>query len=86
MTFDGAPGGMVFNPSQSGGGGGSGGTLHIEAGNIVGSGNLLRATVAPAPEQWERTIEVDAHIRRLHELIDRALSVMSGPSPANAET
>jgi ATP-dependent Lon protease len=40
----------------------------------------LRATAAPFPEQFERTIEVDAYVRRLQELIDRALSVMSGLS------
>jgi ATP-dependent Lon protease len=42
--------------------------------------NSLRATVRPAPEDSERTIEVDAYVRRLHELIDRALSVSSGLS------
>ena len=40
----------------------------------------LRATVAPLPEPFERTIEVDAYVRRLQELIDRALSVTSGLS------
>ena len=44
------------------------------------SGQVLRATVKPAPEQTERTIEVDAYVRRMHELIDRALSVRSGLS------
>jgi ATP-dependent Lon protease len=43
-------------------------------------GQALRATVAPAPEQAERTLEIDAYMRRLHELIDRALSVSSGLS------
>ena len=43
-------------------------------------GQALRATVSPAPEQFERTIEVDAYVRRIHELIDRALSVTSGLS------
>ena len=32
------------------------------------------------PRQSERTLEVDAYVRRLHELIDRALSVSSGLS------
>jgi endopeptidase La len=44
------------------------------------SGQALRATVRPAPEQYERTLEADAHIRRLHELVDRALTIMSGLS------
>jgi len=43
-------------------------------------GQSLRATVAPEPETPERTLEVDAYVRRLHELIDRALSVSSGLS------
>ena len=40
----------------------------------------LRATVRPLPEVATRTIEVDAHLRRLHELIDRALSLSSSLS------
>jgi ATP-dependent Lon protease len=40
----------------------------------------LKATVTPIPEQWERSLEVDAYVRRLQELIDRALSVTSGLS------
>src|ERR1019366_4868654 len=34
----------------------------------------------PLPEPFERTIEVDAYVRRLQELIDRALAVASGLS------
>jgi ATP-dependent Lon protease len=44
------------------------------------SGLLLRATVAPQPENAERSLEVDAYVRRIHELIERALSVTSGLS------
>ena len=40
----------------------------------------LRATVALATDESERTLEVDAYVRRLHELIDRALAVTSGQS------
>ena len=40
----------------------------------------LRATVAPLPEHVERTLEVDAYVRRLQELIERALSLASGLS------
>ncbi len=43
--------------------------------------NAFRATVRPAPEDSERNLEVDAYVRRLHELIDKALSVTSGFSP-----
>jgi ATP-dependent Lon protease len=44
------------------------------------AGLLMRATVAPFPDVVERTLEVDAYVRRLQELIERALSVTSGLS------
>ncbi len=40
----------------------------------------MRATVSPLPEHVERTLEVDAYVRRLQELVDRALAVTSGLS------
>ena len=40
----------------------------------------LRATVRPLPEEALRTLEVDAYMRRLQELIDKALSVAAGLS------
>ena len=45
---------------------------------VTFSGGFFGATVAPLPEQAERTLEADAYARRLQELIDRALSVTSG--------
>jgi len=56
------------------------GLMRAEASAIVRSGNALRATAAPKPESTERGLEVDAYVRRLRELIDRALSVSSGLS------
>ena len=56
------------------------GLMRARAESVTRSGRSLRATVSPAPEQSERTLEVDAYVRRLHELIDRALSVTSGLS------
>ncbi len=47
---------------------------------ITRTENALRAVVRPAPEEAERTLEVDAYIRRLQELIDKALSVGNGLS------
>ena len=47
---------------------------------VTRSGGSLRATVAPAADAGERTIEVDAYMRRLHELIDRALTLATGLS------
>ena len=40
----------------------------------------LNAMTSPLPEASERTLEIDAYVRRLHELIDRALSLASGLS------
>jgi ATP-dependent Lon protease len=56
------------------------GTLRAKAEAISRDGASLKATVSPAMEQIERSIEIDAYIRRLQELIDRALSLSSGLS------
>jgi ATP-dependent Lon protease len=56
------------------------GLTRARTSQVSRSGQLLRATVSPAPEPVERTLEVDAYVRRLYELIDRALSVTSGLS------
>ncbi len=56
------------------------GVSRAKAELMTRSGLILRATVQPAPEDAERTLEVDAYVRRLQELIDRALSVTSGLS------
>ncbi|MFN7982893.1 MAG: endopeptidase La [Vicinamibacterales bacterium] len=45
------------------------------------SGHAFRATVKPFPEETAPSLEVDAYVRRLHELIDKALSVATGFSP-----
>jgi len=48
---------------------------------VVTRSNLsLRATVSPLPEVVERSLEVDAYVRRLHELIERTLSLAAGLS------
>ena len=38
----------------------------------------LRAQITPLPEKAEKTIEVEAHVRRIQELIEKALSITSG--------
>jgi ATP-dependent Lon protease len=48
---------------------------------VTRNGESLNAMVAPLPESIERGLEVDAYVRRLQELIDRALSLASGLSP-----
>ena len=42
---------------------------------------VLTALLKPLPEPSERTIEIEAHVRRLQELVDRALSLATGLSP-----
>jgi ATP-dependent Lon protease len=42
---------------------------------------VLQALIKPLPEKVERSIEVDARVRRLQELVDRALSLATGLSP-----
>jgi ATP-dependent Lon protease len=56
------------------------GLQRAKADTITKSGNTVRASVRPLAEAAARTIEVDAYLRRLHELIDRALSLSSGLS------
>ncbi len=56
------------------------GLARAKAEVVTKSGLTMNATVAPLPEPVERTLEVDAYVRRLQELIDRALSVTSGLS------
>jgi ATP-dependent Lon protease len=42
---------------------------------------VLNALVKVLPEASERTVEIEAHVRRLQELVDRALSLATGLSP-----
>jgi len=42
---------------------------------------MLKALLKALPESAERTIEIEAHVRRLKELVDRALSLATGLSP-----
>ncbi len=56
------------------------GLARARAETITLTGLLLRARVAPSPEQTERTLEVDAHMRRLRDLIERAMAVVTGLS------
>ena len=42
---------------------------------------VLTALLKPLPEASERTIEIEAHVRRLQELVDRALTLATGLSP-----
>jgi endopeptidase La len=47
---------------------------------VTRTGTSLRALIVEMPESSERTIDVDAHIRRIQELIEKALSLATGLS------
>ena len=47
---------------------------------VTRTGTSMRAHITPMPEPFERTLEVDAHVRRIQELIDKTLSLASGLS------
>ena len=57
------------------------GVARVRAEFVSQSDNLIKALVRPLPEPMERTIETDAHVRRMQELVDRALSLATGLSP-----
>jgi ATP-dependent Lon protease len=57
------------------------GVSRANASGIVMTAGSLRAAITPAPEPGETSLEIDAYMRRLRDLIDRALSVAGGFSP-----
>src|SRR6187397_3137592 len=42
---------------------------------------MITAILKPLPETIERSIDIDARVRRLQELVDRALALATGLSP-----
>jgi ATP-dependent Lon protease len=56
------------------------GVARARADLVTKEGKSLRATVNPIPEPVERTLEVDAYVRRLQELVERGLSIAAGLS------
>jgi ATP-dependent Lon protease len=57
------------------------GISRVRAEFLQNDRGALKALVKPLPESSTRTIEVDARVRRLQELVDRALSLATGLSP-----
>ena len=57
------------------------GIVRARATELTSDHGLIQAQVTAAPESSERSIEIDAHVRRLHELVDRAFSLSTGLSP-----
>jgi endopeptidase La len=56
------------------------GVARVHAELVTRTGTTMRAQLTPLPEKYERTIEVEAHVRRIQELIDKALSLATGLS------
>src|SRR5687767_8340355 len=56
------------------------GIARVRADVITRAGTTMRAQITAIPEKAERTIEVDAHVRRIQELIEKALSLSTGLS------
>src|SRR5262245_7325784 len=56
------------------------GLTRAQSSLITKSDVQMRANIAPASERSERTLEVDAYVRRLQDLIDRAVAITSGLS------
>jgi endopeptidase La len=54
------------------------GVARVRADLVTRTGLSLRASIHAIPEQVERTVEVDAYVRRLQEQVERALTLASG--------
>ena len=57
------------------------GIARVQAEFMTRDGALLKALIRPKPEPAVLTVEVEAHVRHVHELVERALSVATGLSP-----
>src|SRR5215212_783328 len=57
------------------------GVARVRAEFLQNEKGHLTALIKPLPERSERSLEIDAHVRRLQELVDRALSLATGLSP-----
>ena len=56
------------------------GIARVRTDSVTRTGTSMRARITPMPEHVERTLEVDAHIRRVQDLIEKALSLATGLS------
>src|SRR5215217_2136763 len=54
------------------------GLARVRADVISRTGLSMRAVIHAEPEQIDRSVEVDAYVRRLQEQVDRALTLASG--------
>ena len=56
------------------------GIARVRADVVTRVGTSMRAQITTLPEPYVRTLEVEAHVRRIQELIDKALSLATGLS------
>jgi ATP-dependent Lon protease len=56
------------------------GLARVRADVYTRTGTTLRAQITPLPERAEKTIEVEAHVRRIQDLIEKAVSITTGLS------
>ena len=54
------------------------GLARVRADVYTRTGMSLRAQITPLPEKAEKTIEVEAHIRRIQDLVSKAVSITTG--------
>ena len=54
------------------------GVARVRADVVTRTGTSMRAQITPLPESVERTIEVDAHVRRIQELVEKAMPLSTG--------
>jgi endopeptidase La len=56
------------------------GLARVRADVVTRTGTSMRAQITAMPETFDRSIEVEAHVRRIHDLIEKALSLATGLS------
>jgi len=56
------------------------GIARVRADVVTRTGTSMRAQITPMPETVERTIEVEAHMRRVQDLIEKAMGLATGLS------
>ena len=56
------------------------GLARVRADVVTRTGVSMRAQITAIPESVERTIEVEAHVRRIQELMEQAMSLATGLS------
>jgi ATP-dependent Lon protease len=56
------------------------GMARVRLGVVTRTGLTMRAAITPWPEETGRTLETDAYVRRVRELVEQALSLTTGLS------